>query len=415
MTPLQVQVILHVLHISSALKVERLRLVNGSLSNQGRVEIYHDGQWGTICDDNFYKDEARAVCSSLGYRDGIALTGAHFGRGTGPIFVDDLHCSLADKGTNQLVLGKTLCYFKGWNNSNCYHGEDAGVECRACEEGWFGYSCIRRCHCSEPGCNSITGECYRGQCLPGWLATSCSQVCRPYTFGQSCSSECHCRVPGCDHVTGVCTNRTAGCMAGWMGIRCDQVCIDGKFGFSCKNSCHCLVPGSNIITGICNHGDCLPGWKGASCAQECDMGTFGLSCSSKCHCKQPGCDPVTGICNLQRDGCLSGWMGPRCDQDIFDTENTTKHYLNGGTATKETGNNNVAFKVAVSFLTVLLVMFILLTMGLVIKLKTKMNNSYSTTDNISCNRDRDMRTVTSRTTMNAVERDRTRRTMSFTI
>ena len=44
-----------------------IRLQGGSYSNQGRVEVYCNGQWGTICDDGFGSTDARTICKQLGY------------------------------------------------------------------------------------------------------------------------------------------------------------------------------------------------------------------------------------------------------------------------------------------------------------------------------------------------------------
>ena len=44
-----------------------IRLVNGSVANEGRVEICYDNQWGTACDDSFSSPEATVVCRQLGY------------------------------------------------------------------------------------------------------------------------------------------------------------------------------------------------------------------------------------------------------------------------------------------------------------------------------------------------------------
>ena len=47
----------------------RVRLVNGSLPNEGRVEICSNSAWGTICnDDDWGFSEAKVVCRELGYR-----------------------------------------------------------------------------------------------------------------------------------------------------------------------------------------------------------------------------------------------------------------------------------------------------------------------------------------------------------
>ncbi|XP_047402818.1 galectin-3-binding protein isoform X2 [Sciurus carolinensis] len=107
----------------SGVKDGDMRLVNGAAANEGRVEIFYEGQWGTVCDNLWDLTDASVVCRALGFENATeALGGAAFGPGTGPVMLDEVECtgsepSLAD------------CKSLGWLKSNCRHKKDAGVVC----------------------------------------------------------------------------------------------------------------------------------------------------------------------------------------------------------------------------------------------------------------------------------------------
>ena len=46
-----------------------IRLTGGTYSNQGLLEVYCNGEWGTVCDDTFSFYDARVACRQLGYND----------------------------------------------------------------------------------------------------------------------------------------------------------------------------------------------------------------------------------------------------------------------------------------------------------------------------------------------------------
>ena len=67
-----------------------IRLLGGSGAHEGRLEVYHDNQWGTVCDDSWGSEEAAVVCSQLGFSGGHPLE--DFGGGFGNIWMDDVGC-----------------------------------------------------------------------------------------------------------------------------------------------------------------------------------------------------------------------------------------------------------------------------------------------------------------------------------
>ncbi|XP_067399339.1 deleted in malignant brain tumors 1 protein-like, partial [Emydura macquarii macquarii] len=114
---------LYVFVDSGISEVAQIRLVNSPSRCSGRVEVLHNDQWGTVCDDNWDLIDAGVVCRQLGCgRASSAPGGARFGRGSGRIWLDDVHCT----GTETSL---TECRARPWGNNNCHHGEDAGVVC----------------------------------------------------------------------------------------------------------------------------------------------------------------------------------------------------------------------------------------------------------------------------------------------
>ena len=103
-----------------------IRLVGGTTQYEGRVEVYRNGQWQTVCDDSWGISEAQVVCRQLGYGSAVsALSRAYFGRGSGAQWEVNWYCSGSE---SSLQSCRT-------SSSSCGHSEDASVRCSAGSSG----------------------------------------------------------------------------------------------------------------------------------------------------------------------------------------------------------------------------------------------------------------------------------------
>jgi len=118
--------------ISSLLSVDihTARLVGGKLYNQGRVEVYYNDEWGTVCHHGWDNTDASVVCRQLGLgASGRSLpfrsyyNNYNFEMGSGSIILSNVVCSSYDHTLAACGhSGVGITYY-------CDHHTDAGVIC----------------------------------------------------------------------------------------------------------------------------------------------------------------------------------------------------------------------------------------------------------------------------------------------
>ncbi|XP_013411506.1 scavenger receptor cysteine-rich type 1 protein M130-like [Lingula anatina] len=128
------------LHLNSFLESERLlwsldgelvklkfpkefvRLSGGG-HHYGRVEVFHEGQWGSVCHYGWDIKDGRVVCRQLGFPGVRNVKGyARYGEGRGPVWLTELQC----EGSEENLLD---CQHANLGNTRCGHNLDASVYC----------------------------------------------------------------------------------------------------------------------------------------------------------------------------------------------------------------------------------------------------------------------------------------------
>ncbi|XP_019849174.1 PREDICTED: deleted in malignant brain tumors 1 protein-like isoform X2 [Amphimedon queenslandica] len=102
----------------------QIRLQGGTYSSYGRLEVYCNGQWGTVCDDSFGSADARAACRQLGYSDYSTYTGNLAGSSSQPIWLDNVICS---SSSYSCLATCESCPATQYHN--CGHSQDVALGC----------------------------------------------------------------------------------------------------------------------------------------------------------------------------------------------------------------------------------------------------------------------------------------------
>ncbi|XP_038061236.1 deleted in malignant brain tumors 1 protein-like [Patiria miniata] len=153
-----------------------VRLVNGGASNEGRVEVYHQGEWGTVCDDGWGLDDANVICRMLGFPAAFnAWHGAHFGQGSGGIILDDVNCQGYESSIAE-------CQHNGWFSHDCGHYQDAGVTCES------GVRLVNGSSLYEGRVELIVNGVWRTPCSNTWSIGDASVTCKQLGFGSAISA-----------------------------------------------------------------------------------------------------------------------------------------------------------------------------------------------------------------------------------
>ena len=108
----------------------RVRLRGGSRSHEGRLEVFHHGHWGTVCNTYFYPEAATVACREMGFGSvSKVLQRTPFGRGASYIWLQDIFC----RGNEGSVFDCQHTFKRHadeFRYSGCTHVKDASIICR---------------------------------------------------------------------------------------------------------------------------------------------------------------------------------------------------------------------------------------------------------------------------------------------
>ena len=97
------------------------------------MEVYRNNTWGSICDNDWDINDATVVCRVLGFPGAQdAKSGAHFGQGSGPVYMDGVACTGSENNFSDCP---SLC----WEEPRCSHSQDAGVICQSGKHDFGNY------------------------------------------------------------------------------------------------------------------------------------------------------------------------------------------------------------------------------------------------------------------------------------
>ena len=99
-----------------------MRLQGSPHASAGRLEVWRNNMWGSVCNEHFTIEAANVVCRQLGFDQALDYTtGGYFGQSTGPIHMSNVTCI----GYEAFIAG---CTFS--TTHSCNHTQDVGIFCQ---------------------------------------------------------------------------------------------------------------------------------------------------------------------------------------------------------------------------------------------------------------------------------------------
>ncbi|XP_033099551.1 uncharacterized protein LOC117103150 [Anneissia japonica] len=317
-----------------------IRLSDGSKS-AGRVELFLNGKWGTVCDDNWDLDDALVACRQLGFDGASAFyVNGRFGAGEGPIHLDEVQCTGEE---TELLQCHSI------STHDCQHSEDAGVSCfyeSRVTPVWLGsFNSIQtevflNCNANEFGCDG-------GRCLESSLRCNGIPECIDGTDELKCAqcskSQLRCSDGKCLHQKYICDgisdcpngiderNCPSSLTCKHLEMRCENgVCVDQRYIclldndeygniLGCRDRSHlynCAAFQCPAHTYKCPNSFCIPIKSRCDGSNDCDNGEDeqycdDYNCPGYFKCKDAtNCISQDRVCNNIKD-CVRG------DDELF--------------------------------------------------------------------------------------------------
>ena len=144
---------------------QRVRLSGSRSLLEGRLEVFHGGVHGTVCNTSFSMAAAHVVCKELGFGQAAEILSQTYPASPSSlVFLDKVQCT----GDENSILE---CSHSGWGQHKCYHGQDVAIRCSgpdqrrqcvlACDRGFFSDSVGKVCTPCDLTCRSCSrlGSC----------------------------------------------------------------------------------------------------------------------------------------------------------------------------------------------------------------------------------------------------------------
>ncbi|XP_025103049.1 A disintegrin and metalloproteinase with thrombospondin motifs adt-1-like isoform X4 [Pomacea canaliculata] len=324
----------------------RARVVGGT-AEAGRLEIFYDGEWNTVCREGFGQEEALVACRMLGFNSttAVAVGSAKYGAGSGPILFSYLKCV-----GNETSLAQ--CQHPGLYIHDCTHWQDVGVVCNITWGEWGTWSACsatcgdgtrsrqRTCSVTQASCPreatqtdtcNITACCVprHGQWNIWGSWSSCSRSCNKGTRTRSrtCSEPNACGRPceGNNATEKPCNDYVCPAWGSWGSWTCSVTCGTGTM----SRTRTCTPPSATCSGDASDQQECqrpaccVPqdgrwsDWGSwSSCSLSCGQGTHTRSrtCSGANACGRPceGDSSSNEYCNLSACPAWGSWSSWTC-------------------------------------------------------------------------------------------------------